>query len=210
MSYLTPKGILDRVSSRIEDNSPDLRAKLLGWLNQVAQDVAETKVNGPWEFLKKTKSNLTIADNMIAKPSDFDRVVNIKIGAARFLEEKHKLSDEEAYRYTDENAVNPVPAGFTVNDTSIVFWPGATGTADLKYVCEVPEYVDDSNNTVFPVQMVNVLAYGVLNHYFEYDADPQFANAPTLYQYHLARARRWDNAFKPMPRLNRHGYMRGR
>ena len=210
MSLLTAKSILDRVSSRIEDNSPELRVKLLGWLNQVMHDVATAKVNDPWEFLKKTKTGLTIADNMIAKPTDFDEVINVKIGSARLLEAKHKLSDEEAFRHTDTNAVNPLPVGFTLNSTSIVFWPGATGTADLKYICEVPEYADDTTATVFPAQMVNVLVYGALNQYFEYDADPQFANAPRLYEHYLSKAKRWDNSKKPLERMNRRGYLRTR
>ncbi len=207
MSYLTTKKILDRVSARIEDNSPDLRNKLLGWLNQVMQDVAVAKVNSPWEFLIKTKSDLAVSNNMIAKPTDLDRVVNIA-GDGWFLEAKHQLSDEEACRYANDNATSPEPMGFTISGTAIALWPGASGTADLKYVCEVPEYADDAASTLFPVQMINVFVYGVLNQYYEYDADPQFANAPTLYQYHLSRARRWDNAKKPMPRMNRHGYLR--
>lgn len=206
---INTENILDDVISRVSDQSAAMRTKMLIWLNNVMQDVTDAKVKKPWMFLQGSVLDNTISSNAIAKPADFKFLVSLKSGIDWFLKTDDLLTEEEIFTYSDTSATDPSPIGYEVTSTTIVLYPGASGTCDLKYVIEVPEYADVATDTVFPLYMKNVLISGTLVEYYKYDQDPLLQGAPAEYGYLLAKAMKNDNIQQPKAaNYNRRGYIR--
>lgn len=209
MSFCNTENILDDTISQIQDQTATMRAKLLTWLNMVMQDVAGAKIKKPWLFLQETLEDQAFSSNAIAKPSDFKKVISVKDGTDWILSDGNRLTEQQIFEATDDSATNPTPIGFDITSTEIVFYPGATGTCDLKYLKEVPTYTDVDTDTVFPLHMKNVLMEGTLATYFKYDQDPMFSTSQGQYAYFLKKAKKEDNIQQPFDApMSSHGYIK--
>ena len=109
---LTSKEVLDAALSTGHDTTPTMRSKALVWLNEAIQKLA---VERDWAFMS-TSADLTPTSNAITLPDAFNRFVSAQgstSGYEFFLTEKNRLTDEEAYRLTDDTATNPIPMRYT-------------------------------------------------------------------------------------------------
>lgn len=204
-TMLTTNGILDDALSLIQDNSTSQRSKMLSWLNVCLQRLATER---PWKFLEKT-TTLTVSSNMIAKPSDFAKFAYAKKGSDWMLLENDRLTDEEAFAQGTTTATNPVAKGFTENDTSILFHPGAAGDVELKYIREIPAYADQSS-TIVPIQFGPLLKRACLDYYYEYDMDERMASSFQFEASEMLRLKKWDNSQRAVQKRTQEGYLRGR
>ena len=206
---INTESILNDAISQIADQSTAMRAKLLIWLNNVMQDVAGAKVKKPWKWLVEELTDQTLSGNAIARPSDYKYLYSVKSGSDWILTQKHIMTEDEIFTYTDTTATNPTPIGYDETSMEIVFYPGATGTCDLKYIKEVPEYSDSPSDTIFPLYMKNVLIQGTLAVYYDYDEDVRASKAAGQYGYLLGKAMKEDNISNPIyAPYNRRGYIR--
>lgn len=203
--YCNVANVLDTALSLVQDNSAANRARFLTWLGLVVRNVVESKQNLPWGFLKKSAS-LAITAMAVTKPTDYDRLKLATIGDMR-LSTKHLLSEEEAEAIYDATATEP--SGYTEDATTITFYPGATGTCDLSYFRTIPAIADNTDATIFPASMLELLVHGVLSYYFLFDGDPNAAASGAVYDALLKKAKARDNkAEHPLPQFNRNGYRR--
>jgi hypothetical protein len=199
MSKLNTKTLLDNTQTLIQDSSTGLRSRLLVWLNKVLQAVALAR---DWEFLKKSAA-IAIVENTVLLPADFHSFVAL-VGDDFCLTERHRLTEEEVFAFTDPNAVAPVPIGFTQTAANLILYPGGAGTATLKYAQSVPNYADSTAETVFPLRFGNAIERRLLSLYYEYDMDER---APLSYQLEaaeLSALKAWDNRQRPIPKTGRY------
>lgn len=201
---MNTKTVLDRVFTRIKDNSPTLRVKMLGWLNSAMQDVVNERA---WLFLDKTVS-LPITASAITLPADFGRETFISVGYYLFT-----IGDRltpEAAALADSYGGDP--AGYTLDATVLTFHPSITGTANLTYTAAFPAagYADDMTGTLFPDEFLPLFSQYLLTCFYEYDVDAD--RLPLGLQVNaeqLRRMKKLDNQRKPLPQLNAKGLVRG-
>ena len=209
MSYLNTAKLLDDVQARIQDQTVNLRAKLLIFLNEIAQDIAN--IPREWEFLKRTATG-DLSGGVIAIPADFGRVVSIRITSGTnnyFFTPDEELTEEE-YFYTTTNNAETTPVGYMVDMNNITIAPSAAGTYILSYVATVPDYDDSSADTLFPSEFGNLLKQGTLMKYYEYDKDGRYTASNILYNQEMGLMKHLDNRKKPLPKFNTRGYVRDR
>lgn len=201
---LTTKSVLDRVFTRIKDNSGTLRVKMLGWLNSAMQDAWAER---SWLFLEK-KVDIAIVSNAITLPADFGDEVFISIGGIYIFTVADRLSPSEA-AYADERGGDPY--GYTKDSDTLVFHPSADGTATLTYTAQVPDagYVDDTTETIFPLEFLPLFERVLLSAFYEYDVDAdRLPVGLKMDADQLRRLKKLDNRRKPLPQLNRFGMVR--
>lgn len=204
MSYLTTKSVLDRVFSRIKDNSPTMRVRMLGWLNSTMQDAVSKR---QWTFLEKTAS-FAITDNAVTLPVDFDRELFIRNGSYVFT-----VGDRlTPFMAAESDIAGGDPYGYTLDATTLTFHPSASGTADLTYLAVFPSagYEDDATPTVFPQYWLPVFERAMLTAFYEYDVDAD--RLPVSLQLDAEQIRtmkKSDNQRKAIPQLSPKGYVRG-
>ena len=204
MNYLTTKSVLDRVFSRIKDNSSTLRVRMLGWLNSTMQDAVSKR---EWTFLEKTVS-LTITDNAITLPVDFDRELFIRNGQYIFT-----VGDRlTAYMAAEADIAGGEPYGYTLDATSLTFHPSASGTAELTYQAVFPAagYEDGTIPTIFPINWLPVFERCMITAFYEYDVDADRLPLSLQLDAEQIRAmKKLDNQRKAIPQLSPKGYVRG-
>jgi hypothetical protein len=205
---LTTAGVLNQVLTRIQDNSEEMRARLLAWFNVVGQMLY---LERDWMCLEKVQRGIAIATNAIPKPTDYGRFVYAK-HTTFFLQENDRLSDQEIADTEEETeaTTSTVATGFHEDADSIFFLPGAAGTADLKYQREIPAYVDDDTETVWPDYFLPLYERSLLDAYYEFDRDNRLAVSVQLDAGELLRLKEWENRQKPKPKLSPQGYLRDR
>ena len=202
MTYLSTKGVIDRVFTRIKDNSATLRVKMLAWLNSAMQDVVNERA---WLFLEKTVT-LPLVGSSVTLPTDFGRETFIKVGTS-CLTVGDRLTPEEAEQVDDAGGE---PFGYTVGPTTITIHPSTTGTLDLTYTAAFSELEDSTDNTLFPSEFLPLFERYLLTCFYEYDVDEsRWGAAARLDQKQLSTLKRLDNARKPLPQLNYKGMTRG-
>lgn len=204
MVYCNTKDILDSALTKIIDNSAGIRADALSWLNEVIGDLAAQPRQ--WKFLE-TSTSLTITDNAITLPTDFNQLICITVGDYIFLP-SGQLTDEEAAAYASDADTTPV--GFTLSGNTITFVPGTDETTcTFKYEKMLTSAVTDSvSDTVFPRIFRNFFITGVRMHYYDYDKDGRYGKEVVLYQDEMNKVKAWDNQLKTIPKWERHGYLR--
>ena len=204
MNYLTTKSVLDRVFSRIKDNSPTLRVRMLGWLNSTMQDAVSKR---QWTFLEKT-ATLTITDNSVTLPIDFGYELFIRNGEYLFT-----VGDRlTPFMAAEADIAGGDPYGYTLDETTLTFHPSASGTADMLYSAVFPAagYDDGTTPTVFPQYWLPVFERAMLTAFYEYDVDADLL--PVSLQLDAEQIRtmkKSDNLRKAIPQLSPKGYVRG-
>lgn len=202
-TYCNTADILTTAMTKFSDDSDELRALSLGWLNEIIRDI----LNQPrtWWFLK-TGTSLLITTNAITIPSGVGEVINIE-GSDFFLTPDDLMTDEEVYDLGDDTS--DVPIGYTQTATTITFYPSATGTVTLRYEADLTsDYTDAATNTIFPIAFKPLLVSGVRMQYYDYDKDGRYQSEAALYNYHMKHVKVLDNDLKPNERKNPHGYTR--
>lgn len=201
------KALLDNVQSQIQDQSAELRARMLIWLNKIFQRLA---LERDWLCLQKS-ATLAVTSGTILLPSDYGRLVNVQAlspdeEGGFFLEGRHRLSDEEAYLLgTDSTAT--APTGFVETATNITFKPGLSASSvALKYVQALNNYTDGTADTVWPIEFGNAVERKLLTLYYEYDLDERNGGSSKLDQDELRALKKWENRQIPLPRNS--AYMR--
>jgi len=208
MAKVRTKTVLDNVLTHIQDQSAELRAKMLVWLNRIMQ---QTAIERQWRCLEKQASR-TVTDGTILLPDDFGYFVNVKAGGPDdadgfFLEEKHRLSDEEAFNL-GEDATADAPTGFVQTAANITFKPGlSAATVTLKYGPRVPNYGDDESDTVWPQEFGGAFERHLLTLYYEYDLDDRVGPSLGLSKSEIKALKKWENRQVPLPRNS--PYLRG-
>lgn len=209
MQYLNAESILDDALTLVQDNTAKLRSKFLVWLNLVQGEVALQRTW--WSLFKE--DTLTPASNKITLPSDFDEYLWFKAadGSGFFLEERHHLTDEQAYDIADPDAVDPDPAGFTISTdkTEAEFFPGVSEDVKIKYYPTIADLTDDDTDSVWPIWFKNLFVRGVLDMYYEYDMDERKMVSPRLRKDELKKCKTKDNRHKP-PQSQNLNYLRQR
>lgn len=207
MTFLTGQGMLNDALSIIQDNGTTIRAKMLGYMNMVAQKLATVRT---WQFLN-TSVSVTPVNNVITKPADFGEISYISGGSAFFFDTRNRLSAGEAVQADRTSAGFNTPVGFTEDNTTITLH-GATATGDLVlgYVIEPPAIADSSAVTVWPAKCRSVFARAILDWYYEYDMDERKAVNVPIAASELSELKKWDNSQKPKTQNSRRGYMRSR
>jgi hypothetical protein len=199
--YLTTKGILDQVFSRVSDNTSTLRVRMLAWYNSLAIQVANER---PWNFLNTTV-NIPIVNSVIPLPDDFGTETSITVGNI-ILTPQNLLNAPESFYWGQTSGIL---AGYTVDETGIALFPTTTGTAALEYSKRVPTYADDTTSTIFPTEFLPLLERSLLTAFYEYDVDSE--RMPMSFQLDakmMSQVKKIDNQRKSLHRLNVHGYKR--
>lgn len=205
---LTVKTILDKVMVTLPSDKSTLRTVMLTWLNLCMQQLSIDPIN--WSCLHK-KVLRVVAANVITLPDDFARLVYVKQADAFFLEEDDSLTDEEAFALASTVvSTSSVPTGYVVDEVNktLTFYSGATGTVELKYVCEVPDYPDDTTVTLFPSNFLNLFFRACRTFYQEYDCDFEAASVFKFDAQVYAALLNWETAKRAVPKSDKHGYMR--
>lgn len=205
MSNINTKQLLDNTLARIQDDSLEIRSKMLHWLNNVLLRVSTITA---WPFLTKTVT-LPIVNNAVTLPSDFEHIVYVTQDRNWFFDDNDILSDREVFNYGASAPETIKPLGYTMEYGVLRFYPSATGDAVLKYQYEVPSYADNVD-TVFPKNFTNILERACLDFYYEYDLDERSASSYAFDERELGLLFRWSNNKKSFPKRGRKGYIRER
>ena len=203
MIYCNTADILTTAMTKFSDDSDELRALALGWLNETMRDILNQ--SRTWWFLK-TGASLAITANQITIPAGMGEVINIE-GDDFFFTPDDQLTDEEIFALDDGTDTPPV--GYVQTATTITFYPSATGTVTLRYEADLAaDYTDSASNTIFPIVFKPLLVAGVRMQYYDYDKDGRYQKETSVYNYCMKQAKAWDNKLKPTTRNNPHGYVR--
>lgn len=200
MAFCTVKDILDSALSITPDNSDELRAKAVIWLNEVMRDILGRSKR--WEFLRASTA-ITVVGNKITLPADFKEEISLQVGDYFFTPD-NRLTEQEI----DENDTGTVPVGYRRTASGeITFYPGATGTAVLTYNKGMTaNYADDETATIFPVEFYYLLVLGVRKYAYQYDVEDLYPAAVQLYEKEMKERQHDNNLQKPIPR---HRYAQG-
>lgn len=200
MAWLTTKSVLDAVQSRIVDQSDNLRAKMLVWLNIAMQQV----LNEPrdWEFLKKSAS-VTVTNSVITLPADFGDFLSLECGDYFYTTESQLTPDEVIMEYE----------GFVIDELlgTLTIYPATIEvTATLKYKAAFPvtDYTDGTGATLFPAEFRPLFTRYVMTVRDEFDAEAEASMSFKLDQLELKKMKALDNKRKAVPKINSHGYRR--
>lgn len=188
---ITTAQILDMAQSMVTDNTATSRAKMLTWLNVGMQDIASRR---DWLFLQKT-ATITLTDGYSDWPVDCQRPVSFTIGD-ECIYPSDRMSDQDEARQIYGGYLGTRVAtdadGFTVSP--------AADSCVLKYIITVPTYTDSATETVFPVEMMDVLWRLCVVRFYEFDFDERTPGAGQMFEQSLRLAKKWDNKHKPLPR----------
>jgi len=201
---LTTKAVLDRVFTRIKDNSSTLRVKMLGWLDSAMRDAWSERA---WIFLEKSVS-LTLVNGAITLPADFGDETFLNVDGRYTFTTGDKLTPTEALK---ADVRGGDVWGYTLSDTAITLHPATDGTVTLYYVAKMPDagYADDTTETIFPMEFLPLFERSLLVAFYEYDVDAD--RLPTGIQLdaeHLRKLKKLDNSRKPLPQINNRGLVR--
>jgi hypothetical protein len=205
MPNLTGKQVLDLVLTKIHDNSPEMRERLIAWLPLVMN---ATLAEREWNFcpdLKKTVQ-VVIAENVVVLPADFEEVISITIGTDFFFDQSGILSGKEAFRLS--SLADTTPQGFQVEGLILTFFPGAEGTATVKYQPSLSAVVDDDTPTPWPDEFLGLFVRSLLTGVYEYDLHPGISFSAALDVDELMRVKMIDNRREVMPTYSPRGYLR--
>lgn len=176
----------------LTDNTAEARAKMLIWLNTGMQDIARIR---PWMFLQKT-ATVTLTNSAADWPVDCAEPISWTIdGQCIYPSARMSDADLAAEEYGSTYRVATTQTGFTI-------YPDATSCV-LKYRQTVPVYADDSAETVWPAEMMEVLWRLCVARFYEYDFDERTPGAGKLYERAISQAKKWDNRQKPLPTRNK-------
>ena len=208
MAMLTGKELLDNAISVIPNQDSGLRLLLLLWLNHVSTKLSINTIG--WSCLEKTDSTLTVVDNQITLPSDFEKLICTKQNSTFFLDANDELSEEEEYTAAGlDRSGNPTR--YAIDSEKITFYPAASGTVILKYIKQSTAIVDSTAATVWPTKFNNVFHRACLDFYYEYDMDIRAAMSYQLDNVEITLLEAWEISKRPLPQVdNTHGYMRGK
>lgn len=201
---LTTKAVLDRVFSRIKDNSSTLRVKMLGWLDSAMRDVCSERA---WIFLDKSVT-LTLSDGSATLPADFGDETFISVGGQYAFTTSDKLTPTAALR---AGLLGGGVLGYTLTSTTLTLHPATTGDIVLSYVAKMPDagYEDGTVDTIFPMEFLPLFERALLAAFYEYDVDAdRLQLGIQLDAEHLRRLKKLDNGRKPLPPLSSQGLAR--
>jgi len=201
---LTTQAVLDRVFTRIKDNSSTLRVKMLGWLDSAMRDAWSERA---WIFLDKSVT-LTLSGGSITLPADFGDETFLNVGDQYALTTGDKLTPTEALK---ADVRGGDVWGYTISSTAITLHPATTGTVTLYYTAKMPDagYADDTTETIFPMEFLPLFERSLLAAFYEYDVDAdRMPLGIQLDTEHLRKLKKLDNGRKPLPQLNNRGLVR--
>jgi len=201
---LTTQAVLDRVFTRIKDNSSTLRVKMLGWLDSAMRDAWSERA---WIFLDKSVT-LTLSGGSITLPADFGDETFLNVGDQYALTTGDKLTPTEALK---ADVRGGDVWGYTISSTAITLHPATTGTVTLYYTAKMPDagYADDTTETIFPMEFLPLFERSLLAAFYEYDVDAdRMPLGIELDTEHLRKLKKLDNGRKPLPLLNNRGLVR--
>lgn len=201
---LTTKAVLDRVFTRIKDNSGALRAKMLGWLDSAMRSAW---VERRWVFLD-TSATLTLTSSVITLPANFGDETFINVNGQYALTTADHLSPTEAMKADSRGGE---VYGYTKTGTAITLHPATTGSVVLYYTAKVPDagYSDDTTETIFPMEFLPLFERSLLAAFYEYDVDAdRLPVGIQLDAEQLKKLKKLDNSRRPLPQLNSGGMVR--
>lgn len=203
---LTTKSVLDRVFTRIKDNSGTLRAKMLGWLDSAMRDAW---IERRWVFLEKSVT-LTITSSAITLPADFGDETFMNVNGLYALTVGDHLSPTEAMKADFRGGE---VYGYTKTSTTLTFHPATTGSVVLHYMAKMPDagYEDGITDTIFPMEFLPLFERSLLTAFYEYDVNADLLpNGVRLDEVQLRKVKKADNLRRPLPPLNPQGMVRER
>lgn len=208
MSNINTTQLLNDVLARIQDDSPEMRTKMLHWLNNVFLKLSTITT---WPFLTKSVT-LPIVDNACTLPEDFEDIIYAKQEGNWFFDGNDYLSDRRVYELGEQAASVTLakPIGYIIEDDLLKFYPNASGDVVLKYQYEIPTYLDNTDDTVYPKNFTNILERACLDFYYEYDLDERAASSLVFDAQELGLLFRWSNHKKGFPKRHSRGYIRER
>ena len=204
MALLTTDEILDAVTKRIHDNTPEMRSRMITWLNDIIQ---ETWLARDWKFLKTTSNGTAIASDKLALPTGYGRLLSVSVAKQWFIDQRNQFTDEEAFTYDVSSADGGYPVGWTEDGSFIYFEPNATGTPTLIYIPIIDTY-DDNETTVFPSRFRALFVRTLSSAYYEFEADERGMVSLQLDQQELDKLHKWENKNDPQTQNTR--YLRDR
>lgn len=216
MKFLNGKGIIDDTMTVIRNNSTPIRAKMLVWLNIVAQKLA---VDRPWVFLGNGTATLNPVNNVITMPADYGEIETIRGGTAFFFNNKNLLTPGEAWAMDNAASGLSSPSGYTEGIVEVagvkypvitLHGPGYTDPVVVTYTIEPGTIYDTTADTSWPVACRALFMRAMLDFFYEYDMDERAALSYQLNAAELSELKKWDNSRKPKTQQNRHGYRRTR
>lgn len=206
MVYLKAKDILDKVATRIIDDSAETRVRMMSWLNDGMRSILREPRE--WWFLRGEASIAVVSGAMVL-PSDFGEVVAIELGST-ILGKNNLLSTKEAFDW--EQSGGNVAAGYTLDATNLYLVPAPTnGTAVFTYIKkQTTDLTDVATDTIFPIECAEYLKRFVLTSFYEFDVDDRLPYSRQILEVELRALKAYDNRQKPIPKRNPHGYTRER
>lgn len=191
---LNTTAILDQFESAITDNTPELRARALVWLNILFKRIAQER---DWNFLKKT-ATLAIASSKVALPTDYKRIVYCQ-GDTWQLTDEHRYSQQELFALRQTTA--ETPTGWYNDSQYLYFAPAGTTstTCNLTYIQSVPTYTDSAADTLFPDESELLVIRMLIASFYEYDFDERYPTAVQAVGAQMRDFKHWDNLQKPIP-----------
>jgi hypothetical protein len=179
------------------------RANFVVWFNEIVRDILN--VPRVWQFLT-TPLSIAIVDSQITIPAGFSEVVSIQVGDV-FLTTADQQTDEEAAII---DAAGEGVQGYSLSAAGVItFHPALTGTALVTGETDITSDYADNAATIFPLAFQNLFVTGLRMHHYDLQKDGRYGKENTLYQLEMGKMRAWDNRLKPLPRYDRHGYVRG-
>lgn len=205
MAFLNTKAVLDRASTKWQDQTASLREKALGWLNEIIRDLH----NQPrkWQFLEETIT-LAISSSQITIPAGAE-IVYLKTDDF-FFTPANQLTDAEANEIGTSSVTTIVPDGYTLSAGGVVvFYPAASGNVELKYEINATADLPDSDaDTIYPKDLENLFVTGVRMHYYDYDKDGRYGKEVALYENEMYKIKAWDNRKKATTKQSPRAYTR--
>jgi hypothetical protein len=201
MLYLNVATVINKAATKFTSSAP-LRAKMVGWFNEVAQDV----LNQPrtWHCLGAF-GPLPITDNTLTIPDGAGEITGIEVGGT-FLTPDNQLTDKESI--ASDSAATVI--GYHFDGSTITLIGATTETSAILHyeTRNTTDYTDSANNTIFPANFENLFITGVRVHYYDFDKDGRYTKEETKYAIEMRKVKAWDNRRKPALKHNPHGYVR--
>lgn len=208
MNYLNTTALLNDIQKSLTDESDDGRVRLLSYLNAAMYGILYEPRE--WQFLK-VKTTVKITNNRIFLPFDFGRLEYITLGTSYFFDQSNLLTPLEAFSIADTNSalVGGITLDATANTLNFVPSAGAETTGVLHYISTMnDDYADSTEETIWPVQVSNLLQRMVLTQWYEFDSDDKVALSAQLEAAELRKVKAWDNSLVPVPKMTPQGYVR--
>lgn len=199
---ITPKQVLDRAMSHIQDNSATMRSRMLGFLNTALQVLAAER---DWRCLHESE-DIGVVDGVLVLPSNFAKFHAI-IHPEFALTPKNQLTAAAQAKWVAA-ATSGNPRGFVFSGNLMILYPSINTIVEFKFSKEVSEVIDDTTPLPFPIKFLPLLVRSLLDAYYEYDKDTgidgRLKVSLNLNAELLRTLKVWDNNQQAMPSIGRY------